>query len=232
MPKDEAQVVLTADNLNKSIQQGDDSHQQQTILNNLSLTVHAGESIAILGRSGTGKSTLLNALAGITPVDKGNITFCGKTVNQLTEREKTLMRRENIGYIFQFFNLVPTLTVKENILLPLQLNKQYNTADQQLNQQLSQLGIKRLEDRYPQQLSGGEQQRVAILRALIHRPKLILADEPTGSLDLETGNQVAEILFNSVTEDSALIVVTHSEEIAARAQTVYRLVNGKLVQEK
>lgn len=232
MPKDEAQVVLTADNLNKSIQQGDDSHQQQTILNNLSLTVHTGESIAILGRSGTGKSTLLNALAGITPVDKGNITFCGKTVNQLTEREKTLMRRENIGYIFQFFNLVPTLTVKENILLPLQLNKQYNTADQQLNQQLSQLGIKRLEDRYPQQLSGGEQQRVAILRALIHRPKLILADEPTGSLDLETGNQVAEILFNSVTEDSALIVVTHSEEIAARAQTVYRLVNGKLVQEK
>ncbi len=232
MPKDEAQVVLTADNLNKSIQQGDDSHQQQTILDNLSLTVHAGESIAILGRSGTGKSTLLNALAGITPVDKGNITFCGKTVNQLTEREKTLMRRENIGYIFQFFNLVPTLTVKENILLPLQLNKQYNAADQQLNQQLSQLGIKRLENRYPQQLSGGEQQRVAILRALIHQPKLILADEPTGSLDLETGNQVAEILFNSVTEDSALIVVTHSEEIAARAQTVYRLVNGKLVQEK
>ncbi len=232
MPKDEAQVILTADNLNKSIQQGDDSHQQQTILDNLSLTVHAGESIAILGRSGTGKSTLLNALAGITPVDKGNITFCGKTVNQLTEREKTLMRRENIGYIFQFFNLVPTLTVKENILLPLQLNKQYNAADQQLNQQLSQLGIKRLENRYPQQLSGGEQQRVAILRALIHQPKLILADEPTGSLDLETGNQVAEILFNSVTEDSALIVVTHSEEIAARAQTVYRLVNGKLVQEK
>lgn len=232
MSNAEPRAVLTAEKLNKSIQQGDESHNRQHIVHNLDLTINTGESIAILGRSGTGKSTLLNMLSGITPFDSGEVLCCGKSLNQLSDKEKTQLRREYIGYIFQFFNLVPTLTVRENITLPLQLNKLSDTIDTRLEEQLTQLNIKRLENRYPHHLSGGEQQRVAIARALVHKPKLVLADEPTGSLDLDTGNQVAEILFDSVTDNTALIVVTHSEEIASRAKTVYRLIDGKLRIEK
>lgn len=228
----EPRAVLTADKLNKSIQQGDASHNQQQILKNLDFSITTGESVAILGRSGTGKSTLLNVLSGITPYDSGNVIFCGSSLSNLSDSEKTRLRRKEVGYIFQFFNLVPTLTVKENIILPLQLNKRPRDASTQLEQQLIQLNIKHLENRYPHHLSGGEQQRVAIARALIHKPKLVLADEPTGSLDLDTGNQVAETLFNSVTDNTALIVVTHSEEIASRAKSVYRLIDGKLNPEK
>ncbi len=201
---------------------------RHAIIRDLQLTVRAGERIAVLGRSGSGKSTLLNLIAGLDRPDNGAIVFEEQDLCAFSDKQRTLWRRKAVGFIFQFFNLIPTLTVKENLLLPLELVKAGRERQRWALSQLQALGLGHYQDYYPDQLSGGEQQRVAILRALAHQPRLILADEPTGNLDHDTGNQVARCLFDAVNHRSALLLVTHSEEIAAKADRIYTLQDGVL----
>jgi putative ABC transport system ATP-binding protein len=185
---------------------------------------------ALLGRSGSGKSTLLNLMAGIDAPDAGRVEVAGRDLACMSERERTLFRRRHIGFVYQFFNLIDTLSVAENVALPLELlglraaERRRRVADM-----LTAVGLADRADSRPQRLSGGEQQRVAIARALVHAPKLILADEPTGNLDEENGVRVLDLLTALVREHAAtLIVVTHSDEVAARADRVLRLHEGHL----
>lgn len=216
--------LLKVTNLSKAYREGG---SESPVLSRLNLELDQGESAAVLGRSGCGKSTLLNLIAGLDQPDSGNILIDNQNLNQLSERQRTLLRRQQVGFVFQFFNLVPSLTVLENILLPLELIGIRDGEDRAL-EQLAAMGMARHQHRFPEQLSGGEQQRIAILRALAHRPRLLLADEPTGNLDQHTGDQIVSLLFDSVNDNTAMILVTHSEEIAAQAQRVYQLQEGKL----
>jgi len=206
---------------------------RRRVLDDLELTVPKGELLAVLGRSGSGKSTILNLISGIDLPEAGEIHLGGQRLDQLEERQRTGVRRREIGFIFQFFNLLPTLTVAENVRLPLQLNRLDNAdSDRRLYQLLEQVGLAGYGPRYPDTLSGGEQQRVALARALIHEPPLILADEPTGNLDADTGAQVFGLLENLVRESGrTLIMVTHNTELAARADRVLRLQRGQLTRE-
>jgi putative ABC transport system ATP-binding protein len=190
-----------------------------------------GEFVAILGKSGSGKSTLLNLISGIDLVDGGDIHVNGRSLTSLNERQRTLFRRQNIGFIFQFFNLIPTLTVWENVILPLELAGMDNgEARSQAETLLDAVGLLDRRDTFPDRLSGGEQQRVAIARALVHDPVLVLADEPTGNLDEDTGRQVMDLLDRLTRQAGKnLILVTHSNEAAAYADRVLTLHDGKLV---
>ncbi len=219
--------LLQVSSLSKSYQS---PSSRTTVLNQLYLHLNAGERVAILGRSGCGKSTLLNLIAGLEQPDSGRIEFNGEDLTPLSDNERTRRRRRDLGFVFQFFNLVPTLTVLENILLPLELNRSATVEHpyESAHEMLDSLELTSLANRFPEQLSGGEQQRVAIARALVHRPPLLLADEPTGNLDQATGNLVAELLFDAASTYSALLLVTHSEEIAARADRILRLHQGTL----
>jgi len=189
-----------------------------------------GEFVAILGKSGTGKSTLLNLISGIDRVDKGEIWVNSVNLTALSEHELTLFRRRNIGFIFQFFNLIPTLTVFENVILPAQLNNlDSNEARDRAVSLLNTVGLNDRSETFPDRLSGGEQQRVAIARALVHDPMLVLADEPTGNLDEESGLQVLTLL-DQLTRQAGknLVLVTHSQESAAFADRSLFLRDGKL----
>jgi putative ABC transport system ATP-binding protein len=214
--------VIRLDRVSKSYSEGNTRRQ---VLRSISAEFREGECIALLGRSGSGKSTVLNLISGIDKPDSGSITIQDKDITRLTEQERTLFRRSNIGFIYQFFNLIPTLTIIENVMLPLELNGIRDEAAA-----LSLLDEVNLLDRkseYPDRLSGGEQQRVAIIRALVHDPLIILADEPTGNIDLETGNQIIEIMDRLIRKrNKTMIVVTHSREIAAFADRQLLLENG------
>ncbi|MEH6824808.1 MAG: ABC transporter ATP-binding protein [Motiliproteus sp.] len=200
------------------------------ILQGLELDMREGEILMLLGPSGSGKSTLLNLIAGIDAADAGAIEIDGTSISALNERQRTLFRRQHIGTIYQFFNLIPTLTVLENILLPLQLNGRMDERPRALLQ-MQRLGIEQHKHLFPEQLSGGEQQRVAICRALTHRPKLLLADEPTGSLDLASATVVMQLLLEQVREfGQSLVLVTHNPQITARANRLLRLDQGLLVE--
>lgn len=219
--------ILRINQLHKSYRNGPD---RLPILQDLQLDMHAGEILMLLGPSGSGKSTLLNLIAGIDTPDSGNIDINGTRVSDLSEHQRTLFRRQHIGTIYQFFNLIPTLTVLENILLPLQLNGRMHDSAQALAQ-MQRLGIEHRQQLFPEQLSGGEQQRVAICRALIHRPCLLLADEPTGSLDLESAARVMQLFLEQVQEfGQSLILVTHNPDITASANRILRLDRGRLVE--
>lgn len=201
------------------IQQLSKKFNQQVIFDQLCFTVSPGEMVAITGPSGSGKTTLLNIIAGLDTADAGSVYIDGSDISQLPEFERTALRKEKIGFIFQFFNLIPTLTVLENCLLPLELNKLDGAAIEAekalIIDKLSALGLKTKLDSFPETLSGGEQQRTAIIRALAHKPKLILADEPTGNLDQETAAEVADLLCQEAKEtDCSLIIVTHSDALA------------------
>ena len=204
--------------------------QSHSVLQDVSVTIAAGERVALLGRSGSGKSTLLNLLGGIDYPTSGEVMLKGQSMGQLREPALTHFRRRHIGYIYQRFNLVPTLSAAENIALPLDLaGASRETQDAEVREWLEAVGLAGRGATFPDLLSGGEQQRVAIARALIHRPALVLADEPTGSLDAQTGEQVLELLFNRAGEEQqALLVVTHSEDVAARADRVLVLEDGQL----
>jgi len=200
------------------------------VLSDVNLDIRAGECVALLGRSGSGKSTLLNLLGGIDRPDHGTIVFDGKPLHALPERDLTLFRRAHVGFVYQFFNLIPTLTVAENVRLPLELNGvKADAIGPRVMQELERVSLGDRHQAFPDQLSGGEQQRVAIARALIHRPRLVLADEPTGNLDAETGKQILDVLTDlSRQQGRALIIVTHSLAVAETANRILTLSDGRL----
>ncbi|NOR70490.1 MAG: ATP-binding cassette domain-containing protein [Methylomarinum sp.] len=207
-----------------------ESGQQHVIFKDLTLTVAESEFIVLLGRSGSGKSTLLNLISGLDQPSKGGIRINDCNLCLLTELQRTLFRRHHIGFVFQAYNLIPTLTVGENLLLPLELiNSVSNNDRDKVVELLAQLDLSNRLDSYPDRLSGGEQQRVAIARALVHDPDIILADEPTGNLDIETGKQVLELLDNLVRKaGKTLIMATHSVEVMGKADRVFTIKNKSL----
>jgi putative ABC transport system ATP-binding protein len=214
--------------LSKSYQEAGQRHE---IFNGLNLQVSSGELIVLLGRSGSGKSTFLNLVSGIDQPDSGEIVINGIHLTGLSEHDRTLFRRHHIGFVFQAYNLISTLTVGENLLLPLELIKRTSRRERnKVTDLLEKLELADRFDTYPDRLSGGEQQRVAIARALIHDPDVILADEPTGNLDLETGQQVLELFDKLVTKaGKTLIMVTHSPEVLGKADRVFSIRNKSLV---
>ncbi|MFO7763956.1 MAG: ABC transporter ATP-binding protein [Wenzhouxiangellaceae bacterium] len=205
-----------------------DGNQDVRVLDDADVEVHSGERLAITGESGSGKSTLLHLAAGMDLPDAGVVELLGQEVNRLAEPERTRFRARNIGLVFQDYNLVESLTAAENIELVGWLTGTHTSAAA-IERLAGELGIAELLGRRPDQLSGGQQQRVAIARALIHQPSLVLADEPTGSLDQASAEQVMQVLAESVrARDCALVLVTHSETAAARCDRRVRLVAGKL----
>jgi putative ABC transport system ATP-binding protein len=200
------------------------------VLRGVDLEVIPGESVALLGPSGSGKSTLLNLIGGIDAPDEGRVEVAGVALHSLTERARTHFRRRGIGFVFQLFNLVPTLTVEENLLLPLELAGDVNAESRtRARELLKRLGLGDRGGAWPERLSGGEQQRVAVARAVIHRPDLILADEPTGNLDADTGSGVLELLDDLRRETgTTVVVVTHSAEVARGMERCLELKEGRL----
>ncbi len=201
-------------------------------LDELSLAVQQGEIIVILGESGSGKSTLLNIMGGLDILTSGEILLEGKPYTNFKDAEMSKLRRQKFGFIFQAYNLLPLLTIYENIIAPLLLdNKRVQRKDVEA---LSEsLGIKQQLDKFPNQLSGGQQQRAAIVRALINHPKVIFADEPTGNLDKDTGEQVMSCLIDAVKKEGAtLVMVTHNEKLSSYADRVIRMESGKEIGQK
>ena len=220
-------MLLRADHLHYAYEEAGHFHD---VLLDVSLSLQTGERVALLGSSGSGKSTLLNLLGGIDTPSHGSIVIADKTITRLKEPELTLFRRRHIGFIYQQFNLIPTLTTAENILLPLELlGLSSHEQQQRLARWLAAIGLTGREQAFPDQLSGGEQQRVAIARALIHQPALVLADEPTGNLDAHTGQLVLKLLFDLAREyQQTLLVVTHSKAVADKADRIVILQQGML----
>lgn len=196
--------------------------RETRILHQVELDVKRGQSVALIGRSGSGKSTLLNLISGLEPIQQGEVWLDGDPISALSDSQRTRQRGRDIGFIYQAFNLIPTLSVGDNISLPLALaGTDTHERHSRLHKLLELTGLSGRGDDYPDRLSGGEQQRVAIARALIHRPALILADEPTGNLDAQSGRQVLTLLTDLVEQEgSALLLVTHSLEVAAVADRV------------
>jgi putative ABC transport system ATP-binding protein len=201
------------------------------VLRGVDLTVRAGEQLALVGQSGSGKSTLMHLIGALDVPTSGSLRFGDVDLAQLGEPDRTLWRRRQVGFIYQFFNLIPTLTVLENVLLPLELNGIAESAGRKVALELlAEVGLADRAESYPDRLSGGEQQRVAIIRALVHEPRLVLADEPTGNLDAATGEQVLDLLDRLVrARGRTLILVTHSAEVASRADRTVRLRDGRIV---
>jgi putative ABC transport system ATP-binding protein len=210
-----------------------DAGRHRQVLRDVNASVAKGTVLAIRGRSGSGKTTLLNLLAGIDSPDSGEVLIDGVSIHHLNPRERASYRRDNIGFIFQFFHLLPTLKVIENVSLPAELAKVHQElAEERALRLLEKVGLTDRADDFPDRLSGGEQQRVAIARALIQDPKIILADEPTGNLDAVMGDQVLDLLLNMArSPDRTLILVTHSHQIADRADRVLTIKAGQLVPE-
>jgi len=217
--------ILVAKRVGKSVPLNGEA---LTILKDISLTVHRGESLAIVGRSGSGKSTLLGLLAGLDTPSSGSILLARQKLEQLNEDERAAVRAQHVGFVFQSFQLLNSLTALENVMLPVEL-KQMPNARIQATELLKRVGLSHRLTHYPTQLSGGEQQRVAIARAFAAEPSILFADEPTGNLDHATGNMVTQLLFDLNKEaGTTLVLVTHDPNLAARCQQQISLEAGKI----
>ncbi|MBI1259233.1 MAG: ATP-binding cassette domain-containing protein [Chloroflexi bacterium] len=206
-----------------------EGERTRAVLEAVDLDIREGEFLVLLGKSGSGKSTLLNLLSGIDQADSGSVVIDNTDISHLDERRLTLFRRQHLGIIFQFFNLIPTLTVLENVTLPLELSGQTG-GEKRARSLLDAVGLGSRAHDFPDKLSGGEQQRVAIARALVNEPSLVLADEPTGNLDEETGKQVLALLLE-LTRDAGrtLVMATHNPEIVPLADTVCQIHDHKVI---
>jgi putative ABC transport system ATP-binding protein len=218
--------ILTTENLTKVYGNGDTA---VTAVDHLNFEIHKGEFTAIVGASGSGKSTLLHLLGGVDSPTEGKVFLDGDDIYSLNDEKRSILRRRKIGFVFQTYNLIPVLTVEENIKMPLLLDG--NKVDQQkIDQMLERLGLTERRNHLPNQLSGGQQQRVAIGRALINRPAIILADEPTGNLDRKNSEEVMKLMVQAVREmEETLVLITHEMDIAAMADRIIHLEDGRIV---
>lgn len=219
--------MIRIENLSKSYKE---ANKEIKVLEDLSIEINDSSKNLILGSSGSGKSTFLNLISAIDSPDQGKIIIDGLEISSLKSEEQTLFRRKNVGFIFQFFNLIPTLTVEENIFLPLELNglleKEHRDFALSL---LDKVGLLDRKDSYPDHLSGGQQQRVAIVRALVHKPKIIVADEPTGNLDTETADKIIGIISSLLEETNAILVMaTHDKKLCQIADKVFSVKDKQL----
>lgn len=218
--------VLKAEQVSKQVISGE---APLTILTDINLIINSGDTLAIIGSSGSGKSTLLSLLAGLDIPSTGQITLNGEELTQLDEDGRARIRAGTVGFVFQAFHLIPSLTALENIMLPLELSQATN-ARELAAEFITKVGLAKRSHHYPNQLSGGEQQRVAIARAFASRPKILFADEPTGNLDKQTGQQIATLLFDlNKQQQTTLVLVTHDEYLAQHCQRQIRLENGRIV---
>ena len=196
------------------------------VLKAVSLTVKKGESVAVLGPSGSGKTTLLNVLSGLDRPDEGQVRLSGQNIQGLSETAKARFRNEHIGFVFQFYHLLPEFTALENVMLPA-LIRGSKDAEEKAKQLLESVGLSARQTHYPSELSGGEQQRVALARALVNDPAIVFCDEPTGNLDPATGREMAELIEKlSAREKKTVLIVTHDRELAARATRIWNITQG------
>jgi len=222
----QATSVLAARGIGKTVKSGD---RDLVILRDIDLAVMPGEAVAVVGASGSGKSTLLALLAGLDTPTAGSVLLDGADLFALDEDARAVLRGRTVGFVFQSFQLLPSLTALENVMLPLELAGR-DDAEAQAREILARVGLGERLQHYPKHLSGGEQQRVALVRAFVVRPKLLLADEPTGSLDAESGEAVIALLFElNRASGTTLVLVTHDEQLARRCQRVVRLAAGRIV---
>jgi putative ABC transport system ATP-binding protein len=223
------EILIEIRNLSRTYEEGG---RERAVLREANASLYRGEIAVLVGKSGTGKSTLLNLLSGIDLPSAGEVVIDGISLTRLKERERTLFRRDRIGFVFQFFNLIPTLTVEENLLLPLELKGKIRPEERRAALDLlAEVGLADRAASFPDRHSGGEQQRVAIARALAHDPLLVLADEPTGNLDLENGLAVLEILDRLTRRaGKTLVMATHSPDVVGLADRVFRIEECRLVE--
>jgi putative ABC transport system ATP-binding protein len=221
--------IIELEGVSKSYREGDRAH---VVLDSITTSISRGELVVLLGKSGSGKSTLLNLLGGIDQPDRGSIRLAGIEITSLSQRDRTLFRRDHIGFIFQFFNLIPTLTVEENLLLPLELKGRIGSEESlRCTELLAEVGLEHRASSFPERLSGGERQRVAVARALIHEPDIVLADEPTGNLDVETGVRVIQLLDRLTrSRGKTLLMATHSRQVVGVSDRTLSIEQGKLVE--
>ena len=223
-----SEYVLQARNLSKTVSVAD---QPLCILHELSLSLKPGDSLAIVGRSGSGKSTLLGLLAGLDLPSSGEVILAGQNLNRLDEDQRAALRAREVGFVFQSFQLLDSLTALENVMLPLEL-KNRTGARQQALKLLREVGLEQRTRHYPQQMSGGEQQRVAIARAFAAEPHILFADEPTGNLDSQTGEHITDLLFElNRARHTTLVLVTHDDRLAQRCASQIRLEAGRLTEQ-
>jgi len=218
--------ILNISQLKKSYDSGS---KKITVLEDITFSVEKGKTFSIVGPSGSGKTTLLGLCAGLDKPDSGTVTLCGVDLSSLNEDGRAVLRNRNVGFVFQDFQLLPTLTAIENVIVPLELQgvKNANRVGMEL---LEKVGLSNRHHHYPSQLSGGEQQRVAVARAFSNNPVLLFADEPTGNLDSATGEKIIDLLFKlNKDRGTTLVIVTHDMELAAKTQSILRLKSGKIV---
>jgi len=221
-----APTILRADNLIKTVPTAEG---ELTILDRVSFEINAGDTAAIVGESGSGKTTLLGLLAGLDLPTSGTVSLDGDEITEMTEEERALVRARCVGFVFQTFQLIDSLTALENVMLPAELRGEKGARDEAF-EYLQRVGLAERVTHYPRQLSGGEQQRVAIARAFASKPAILFADEPTGNLDTATGNRVADLLFDLNLEESAtLVLVTHDQSLASRCNMQLTLKAGTAV---
>lgn len=222
-------TVLQVDSLTKTFDSGG---RTLTVIDDVTFSVADGETCAIVGPSGSGKTTLLGLCAGLDRPTHGTVSLCGIDLGPLDEDERAQVRNQNVGFVFQTFRLLPTLTARENVMVPAEL-RGTEDARSRAETLLSKVGLGERLDHYPTQLSGGEQQRVAMARAFINEPRILFADEPTGNLDAETAENVEDVLFDlNETAGTTLVLVTHDQELASRTRRTLRLRGGALVGEE